>query len=99
MNTECYCVHCPKHPLFEDRGTIEFPVGWYVGKSMSENERKSGRFVNCLKPCSAAFDTFSLSANDFYYQTTAYGDGLAITGLIEEGIELYAWCENESYVE
>lgn len=95
MKTMCYCIYCPRHPLFENRHNLDCPAGWTVGRAIYGKEALVGKEVNCLNPDSAAFDNFNLNPEDFEYEITAYGDGLSMTGCMEDGIEIWGYCKNE----
>ena len=58
-----------------------------------------GKAVECLLPVSSAFDDFDLEPSDFEYETTAYDDGYAATGVDENSYRIYAACGNEEHEE
>ena len=97
MKTKCYCVYCPKHPLYEERYEIVFPRGYEPGNLIWGEADESGREVDCLKPGSEAFFELDIEPEDYEYPITAYGDGCSITGFQGEGFTVYATCMNERY--
>jgi hypothetical protein len=98
MKTKCYCILCPRHPLYPKReekikGLV---VGWELGKPIWKPEQiENGVEVDCLIPDSPAFDDFDVDVEDLDFKVTAYGDGQAITGVSGSGYEIYATCSNE----
>ena len=100
MRTICYCVYCPKHPLFEKRNNLRPLTGWSVGDVIyNEKYLKQGKEVDCLEPVSDAFSELDVDPKDHLFPITAYGDGVAFTGFDGRGYEITAQCENEEYEE
>ncbi len=100
MKTKCYCVGCPKHPLFENRHNYVFYTGFDVGDTIWKNEDLvQGADVDCLEPVSDAFDDLDINPEEHDFPITAYGDGNSITGFDGRGYTIVANCENEEYSE
>lgn len=100
MKTKCYCVGCPKHPLFNERHDFKFYTGFYIGDTIWKEEYLiQGRDVDCLEPVSDAFYDLDISPEEHDFPITAYGDGGSITGFSGRGYEIFANCENEEYVD
>jgi hypothetical protein len=107
METTCYCIYCPKHPLHKEQNNLGVLTGWMVGDwIMDDKYKKQGRKVNCLAPSSNAFESGYLdigSASEHEFPVTAYDDGYAATGFILEGsgyhLKVFAYCGNEKYEE
>jgi len=96
MKTTCYCIFCKKHPLHGQKFE-EWVVGWYPGKFLynDHEERKTGVGVDCLEPDETIFYDYEIDMEQFEFPITAYGDGYALTGFSEPGIEMTTWCLNE----
>lgn len=99
MKTKCYCVHCPKHPLFKKRHKIDFPTGYQPDHWILRGDDNAGVEVDCLEPASNAFDAFDIDPDFEEFPITAYGDGQSMTGFQRDGITLYAVCKAEAYGE
>lgn len=100
MKTKCYCVGCPKHPLFENRHSYVFYTGFDVGDTIWKKEDLvQGVDVDCLEPVSDAFDDLDINPKEHDFPITAYGDGCSITGFDGRGYTIVANCENEEYSE
>jgi hypothetical protein len=99
METTCYCVFCPNHPLHNKRHELPYPTGWEPGKIIFGDVAKAGKAVSCLKPASNAYDEFGIDADEFTYPETAYGDGCSETGVIGDDFTIRATCSNEGYRE
>lgn len=103
MKTKCYCIFCPKHPLFEKQkeywncGRI---AGWHSNMPMPIGfNSEVGMDVDCLNPESDAFYDLGIDSEDCEFKITAYGDGLAETGFLGDGFGIDAYCANETYKE
>lgn len=103
MKTKCYCIFCPKHPLFERQkeflrdGQIS---GWHANCFSPLNFRMDmGADVECLNPRSDAFYELNIDPEDCEFKTCAYGDGCSETGISGLGWEIDAYCGNEDYKE
>jgi hypothetical protein len=99
METECYCIYCKKHPLYEKRKELQVLTGWQVGYIILDAERYGGENVECLSPISDAFEELWIDPEDYEFPVTAYDDGMSSTGIDEDYFKVYAICENEEYEE
>jgi len=100
MKTRCYCLYCPNHPLHsKQRDFKDILTGWWLGDFISSVYDEQGRLVNCLNPVSSAFSELNIDPDDYEFETTAYSDGVAVTGIEEEGFNIFANCKNETYEE
>jgi hypothetical protein len=69
-----------------------------VGKFVwAEKLQKTGVEVDCLDPVSDAFDVLDVDPSDYDFETTAYGDGVSITGIDQDSFRIWANCGNEKY--
>lgn len=100
MNTKCFCIFCKHHPLHENKKDFkDWLTGWEPGSLSYTKYKSQGKDVNCLQPVSDAFDNLGRNPSDFEYPITAYGDGLAETGVSEVSFTIFAICENEQHSE
>jgi len=100
MKTKCYCIFCKRHPLYGQKFE-EWVAGWYPGKFIynDHEEKKTGVEVDCLEPEHYVFDEYDIDMEQFEFPITAYGDGCALTGFSEPGIEMTTTCLNEEHEE
>ena len=102
MKTKCYCVFCPKHPLFKRQAEFSGKriAGWHSNMFMPLSfAEEAGADVTCLDPKSDAFYELNIEPEDHEFKTTAYGDGGSETGFSGMGYEIDAYCGNETYEE
>ena len=98
MKTRCYCILCPKHPLYTKRKELSVLAGWQVGRGIYDPKHEAGGAnVDCLEPISDAFDELHIDSEDYEFPVTAYGDGCSLTGIEGRGFEVEAICNNEEY--
>jgi len=96
MKTKCYCIFCKKHPLHSKRKEFkDVLAGWDVEDFISSDYENQGTTVHCLSPSSDAFYELGREETDFTYPVTAYGDGIAITGVGGPGYLIRCVCGNE----
>jgi len=100
MKTKCYCVYCPKHPLFKRQAEFDKITGWHSNMFSPLNfDMTAGADVDCLDPKSDAFFELDIDPKSHEFETTAYGDGGSETGFSGMGYEVNAYCGNEEYQE
>jgi hypothetical protein len=99
MKTRCYCIYCPKHPLFNRRKEFSPLTGYAPGDYIDNRYEESGADVECLIPDSDAFLDYNIDPEDEEFEITAYADGFAQTGFVKTGIVLYAVCRSEGYAD
>ena len=100
--TRCYCILCPRHPLYAHRkdNDIEIVTGWRAGRMIYRPEQeRTGANVECLEPDSYAFDELDVDPRWLEFPITAYNDGASETAATGTGYEISATCGNETYIE
>ena len=100
LKTDCYCIYCPNHPLFNQRHDLGQPVtGFTASKMICQSKYDAHkREVDCLEPVCEAITDGIIDPLDYDFPTTAYGDGISQTGFDQVGgLSLFAYCGNERY--
>ena len=98
MKTNCFCVFCSKHPLYNQREHAH--TGFRDGRGISEKHLNDGARVECLEPeafkeCQRLLDG---DESEYEYPITAYGDGISVAvGKMIYSSNIEAYCKNEDY--
>ena len=99
MKIRCYCIGCPKHPLFGER---DKHVSWassldpdYHG---DEAHKKTGKEVECFNPTSSKIETGRIDVDELLFNRSLhYVDGFAEVEAVWDGDTVYVRCRDEEY--